>query len=165
MGQSYSDDDAPVMCFNAAKSWQSRWYSSKSIVVDPSADGCFEGNVYGIADYGNAASTVVLVKIDDASDTDFYLAFNRKAGINSGTQTAGDLVTVVIAAGEGNRWSESDLLAKLGSGEGWSHIINGKTMHVNVLDINLIANPAYARVRISENGNHCDVETKALAEL
>ena len=62
---------SPVTCFNAAKSWQLKWYISKIIVVDPSADDCFEGNVYGIADYGKAESTVALVKIDDESAMDF----------------------------------------------------------------------------------------------
>jgi hypothetical protein len=57
MGYSYSQDDGPVMCFNGAKSWQTGWYNPKSAVVTPSTGGCFEGNLYGIADFGNAASS------------------------------------------------------------------------------------------------------------
>ncbi len=155
MGYSYASDDSPVMCFNAAKSWQSKWYTSKSIVVDPSAGNCFEGNMYGISDYDNAAASTVLVKIEDASATDFYVAFNRQSGINSGTQEAGNLVTVVQAGGEGNSYAESSLMAKLGAGGSWSGVVDGKTMLVKVLSINTSASPAYANVRISENGISC----------
>ena len=155
MGYSYGIDDGPVMCFNAAKSWQSKWYTSKSIVIDPSAGNCYTGNLYGIADYGNSASSVVLLKIDDASDTDFYVTFNRQIGINSGTQEAGNLVTVVRAGGEGNSYAESELLGKLGADGAWSGVIDGKTMYVKVLSINTAANPAYAQVLISDDGISC----------
>ena len=158
MGYSYGQDDGPVMCFNAAKSWQTQWYASKSIVVDPSAGGCFVGNLYGIADYGNAASSTVLVKIDDASAMDYFVAFNRKIGINSGTVEAGDQVTVVQAGGEGTSYAESSLLAKLSAGGSWSGVVDGKTMVVNVLSINTSASPAYAKIRISENGIVCGSE-------
>jgi hypothetical protein len=155
MGYSYGQDDGPVMCFNAAKSWQTQWYASKSIVVDPSAGNCFENKVYGIADYGNAASSTVLVKIDDASATDYYVTFNRQSGINSGTVEAGNQVTIVQAGGEGTSYAESSLLAKLSAGGSWSGVVDGKTMVVNVLSINTVASPAYAQVRISENGLAC----------
>ena len=155
MGYSYSQDDGPLMCFNPAKSWQTQWYASKSTVVDPSAGNCFEGKVYGIADYSNVASSVVLVKIDDASATDYFVTFNRQSGINSGTQEGGNQVTVVQAGGEGTSYAESSLLAKLGAGGSWSGTIDGKTMKVTVLSITTSASPAYATVRISENGNSC----------
>ncbi|KAL3762703.1 hypothetical protein ACHAWU_001648 [Discostella pseudostelligera] len=155
MGYSYGYDDSPIMCFNAAKSWQSKWYTSKSTVVDPSAGNCFLGNVYGIADYGSAASSTVLVKIDDASATDYYVAFNRKIGINSGTQEAGNQVTVVKAGGEGSSYAESDLVAKLSVGGSWSGVVDGKIMIVKVLNINTSSSPGYAQVRISEDGNLC----------
>merc|ERR1711862_602155 len=56
MGYSYSQDDGPVMCFNAAKSHQTGWYSDEVTVVTPgsdSADGCFDDQVFGVADYSN----------------------------------------------------------------------------------------------------------------
>ncbi len=155
MGYSYSSDDGPIMCFNPAKSWQTQWYASKSTIVDPSAGNCFEGKIYGIADYSNAASSVVLVKIDDASATDYFVTFNRQTGVNSGTVEAGNQVTVVQAGGEGTSYAESSLLAKLSAGGSWSGIIDGKTMTVNVLSITTSSSPAYATVRVSENGNSC----------
>ncbi|KAL3760784.1 hypothetical protein ACHAWU_007850 [Discostella pseudostelligera] len=45
MGYSYGQDDGPTMCFNAAKSWQTQWYVSKSTTVDPSAGTCYEGKL------------------------------------------------------------------------------------------------------------------------
>ena len=92
MGYSYASDDGPVMCFNGAKSWQTGWYNSKRTVVTPSTGGCFDGNLYGIAYFSNAASSVLLVQINDSttSNPDFYVAFNHTIGINSCTQEAGN---------------------------------------------------------------------------
>lgn len=165
MGYSYGVDDGPVKCFNAAKSWQSQWYSSKSRIVDPSAGNCFDGKVYGIADYTNAASSVVLVKIDDLSDVDFYIAFNRQIGINSETGEAENLVTVVRAPGEGINYSNSELLAKLNVGGTWSGIVDGKNMLVNVVSINTSASPAYAQIRIAESGKVCPTGTSSPTNL
>ena len=77
------------MCFNGAKSWQTGWYSDKTAVVNP-GENCFEDDVYGISKYGDPTSEVVLVKINDQSATDFYVAFNFKDGINSQTVEAGN---------------------------------------------------------------------------
>ena len=155
MGVSYIQDDGPIMCFNGAKSWQTGWYASKSTVVNPSTGGCFEGNLFGIADFGNAASSTVLLKINDLSSTDYYVAFNRQTGINSGTMEAGNQVTVTRQGAEGTSHAESELVAKLGQGGTWSGAVAGKNMVVSVLSVNLANAPAFARVRISENGGSC----------
>ena len=155
MGFGYTQDDGPIMCFNGAKSWQTGWYASKSTVVNPSTGGCFEGNLFGIADFGNAASSTVLLKINDSSSTDYYVAFNRQIGINSGTMEAGNQVTVTRQGAEGTSYAESELVAKLGQGGTWSGAVAGKNMVVSVLSVNLANAPAFARVRISENGGSC----------
>lgn len=155
MGFGYIQDDGPIMCFNGAKSWQTGWYASKSTVVNPSTGGCFEGNLFGIADFGNAASSTVLLKINDLSSTDYYVAFNRQTGINSGTQEAGNQVTVTRQGAEGTGYAESELVAKLGQGGTWSGAVAGKNMVVTVLSVDLASAPAFARVRISENGGSC----------
>ena len=157
MGFGYIQDDGPIMCFNGAKSWQTGWYAPKSTVVNPSTGGCFEGNLFGIADFGNAASSTVLLKINDLSSTDYYVAFNRQIGINSGTGEAGNQVTVTRQGAEGTGYAESELVAKLGAGGIWSGAVSGKNMIVSVLSINLANAPAYARVRISENGGSCSI--------
>lgn len=145
------------MCFNGAKSWQTGWYSDKTTVVKPG--NCFEDDVYGISKYGDSTSEVVLVKINDQSATDFYVAFNHRAGINSQTQEAGNRVTVTSAAGEGSRtkYAVSTQLVELFIGGQWSSIIGGKNMQVKVLSAHL--GKGYARIRISENGADCNTSS------
>jgi hypothetical protein len=82
------------MCFNGIQSWQTGWYASKSVVVNPSTGGCFEGNLFGISDFGSTALSTVLLKMNDLSSTDYYVAFNRQSVINSGTMEARNQVTV-----------------------------------------------------------------------
>mmetsp|Transcript_27773 Transcript_27773/g.60900 ORF Transcript_27773/g.60900 Transcript_27773/m.60900 type:complete len:132 (+) Transcript_27773:262-657(+) len=117
MGFSYGYSDYPVMCFNAAKSWQLGWYSDKTVTVAPApADNGWSGRVYGISDYGSSAATTVLVKIDTTSDTDYYISFNRAAGVNIDTVEAENQVVIQTTAGEGdlnNGYEESELEAKL----------------------------------------------------
>ncbi len=109
MGYSYSQDDGPVMCFNAAKSSQLSWYSDKEVEVNQS----WSGKVIGLADYDAASSDQqVILKGEGADNSFIYVTYNRKAGINSGTKEAGDLVTIVRGA---NRQTSS-LLAKLAAG-------------------------------------------------
>lgn len=156
MGFSYPDqDEGPAKCFNAAKSWQSRWYDSKRTTVDLFAGDCFEGKLYGIADFGDTASSIVLLKITGSTDADFYVTFNRQSGINSGTGEAENLVTVVTTEGEGADPPRSFLLAKLGTGATWRRVVDGRAIVVDVLSINTRASPVYAEVRISENGVRC----------
>ncbi len=88
--------------------------SEKSSIVQ--AGDCFEENLYGIADYNNTASLCVLVKINDISANDIFITYNRKRGINNGTMESGNQVTVTRAGGEGTRYAESELLAKLNVG-------------------------------------------------
>ena len=60
MGGTFDD----FIGFNAPKSYQLGWYSSKSVdsnINDPA--GCWRGNVYGIADYENDAATTVILRI------------------------------------------------------------------------------------------------------
>eukprot|EP00571_Detonula_confervacea_P016393 CAMPEP_0172302430 /NCGR_PEP_ID=MMETSP1058-20130122/4128_1 /TAXON_ID=83371 /ORGANISM="Detonula confervacea, Strain CCMP 353" /LENGTH=626 /DNA_ID=CAMNT_0013012899 /DNA_START=109 /DNA_END=1989 /DNA_ORIENTATION=+ len=158
MGYSYSQDNGPIMCFNAAKSWQTGWYSDKAEVVDPSAGNCFEQDVYGISDYSEGVAQVVLVKINDSSATDFYVNFNRKNGINSGTVEGGNQVTVVRQGNEGTSYSESELMTKMSAGGTWTQTIDGKSMTVRVLSIST-SGTHFARIRISENDASCTPAT------
>ncbi len=125
------------MCFNAAKSWQSQWYTDKSIEMDT---GCQTVTLSGIADYSDTPNKV-LVKINKSGD-DLFIAFNAKKGINSGTQEAGNQVTVVEAGGGGTSYAESTLLAKLSSGESYS---SGSIS----IQVNNIVGSDYADVFIS----------------
>ncbi len=106
------------MCFNGAKSWQSGWYADKEVTVNSAAvsgtSSCFDGNMFGIVDYPTA--TTVLLKVqDDVNSVDYYVNFNAKKGINSGTREGGNHVTITSKTqAVRDTYSESELVAKLG---------------------------------------------------
>jgi hypothetical protein len=103
------------MCFNAAQSWQLGWYSEKAVTLDKT-NGDYVGTLGGIADYSGSNNTV-LVKLNTGTSTDYYVNFNRKSGINSGTNEGGNQVTVVKGRGEGTGYGASELVAKLSRGK------------------------------------------------
>ena len=155
MGYSYSRDDTPLMCFNAAKSWQLGWYADKAVTVTPFASG-FSGRLMGIADYQHPAGYNVLVKIETGQDTDYYLNFNRKKGINSGTLEGGDKVMITRQGENGTGYSPSKLMAAISSGQYYT--INdfagsGDSVRVSGQEINLSSSPGYADVTISARCN------------
>lgn len=114
MGVSYSQDEGPRMCFNNAKNWQLGWYTDRQEVVMPIA-AAWNGLLVGVADYGSSAvSDKVVVKVEGHSK-DYYVGFNRKVGINSGTQEKGNLVTIQSRTGTG--FGRSALEAGLSAGQ------------------------------------------------
>ena len=117
MGYSYSSSNAPLMCFNAAKNWQLGWYDDRQRII--SSGETWTGKVYGISDYGNTnTGDTVIVQIPDTS-FDWYVSFNRKVGINSGTKEGGNQV-LVHRRNKGVAYGESDLMAKLNAGGTYS---------------------------------------------
>jgi hypothetical protein len=114
MGYSYFNTNGPLMCFNAAQSWQLGWYSEKAVTLNKSNKKSHVGVLGGIADYSDS-NNIVLVKLNTGKSTDYYVNFNRRTGINSGTVEGGNQVTVV-KAGEGTGYAESELVAKLNAG-------------------------------------------------
>jgi len=155
MGYSYSQDDGPVMCFNAAKNYQLGWYSDKMKVVTPGAatNNCFAGDLYGTAFYGNAVAQTVGIKVNNSgSSTDYYIMYNAKTGIQSGTAEGGNQVMVVQAGGEGTAYAASTLLAKITTtttGYTFPGLPNTKLY----VDTNVSA--SYASIRIETNGVSC----------
>jgi hypothetical protein len=140
MGFSYSDDDGPEMCFNAPKNWKLGWYDDrqKTVLVG------WSGDLYGIADYGDTYDgDTVIARILGTPD-DWYVSFNRKTGINSGTLEGGDQV-LVHKRPSGLDIGESTLMAKLSSGDTYSGI-GDDTLEITVNAIDLSANPAFASV-------------------
>ena len=139
MGYSYSSDDGPRMCFNAPKNWQLQWYSDRQVTVS----GGWSGDLYGIADYvGTNEGDTVIVQIPGGTE-DWYVSFNRKTGINSGTPEGGNQV-LVHKRSSSSGYGKSDLMAKLNSGNTYS----GAPLQITVNAINLSANPAVASVTI-----------------
>jgi hypothetical protein len=118
MGYSYSNDEAPQMCFNAAKSWQLGWYSDKAMTFTPLANGFYEyfGQLSSIVDYSSADSDVLIEIKQSTSYWAYYMNYNAAKGMNSYTQEGPDqvLITAKYTMNESNL---SYLVGKLSSGD------------------------------------------------
>jgi hypothetical protein len=77
------------MCFDGFKFYVLGWYSDKTAVVDPSTGGPWTGTLTAFVDYNRDAATTVLIKVGTS-----HLLFNRKKGMNDGTQEKANLVTI-----------------------------------------------------------------------
>ena len=99
-------DDKHRMCFNAAKSYATGWYSDNNGHLDLTpTKGSIE--LVGIDDYvngkfdakvdadGNNQQAAVILRLQRSNGPDFYLMFNRKQGINSQVPTAANKVTII----------------------------------------------------------------------
>ena len=104
MGFSYSQNDSPVMCFNAAKSVQSGWFSDKTVTIDPNNDAgsCYSGPLYGLDSYTSSpADANVLIQLLSTGATNYHIGFNGKQGSNVVfTQIVVELVPHVPEWGE-----------------------------------------------------------------
>ena len=153
MGYSYSQDNGPLMCFNAAKSFQLGWYSAAQVVVGDG--GSYTGPLGSIVNY-QPGSTPVIIKVNDpGSTTDYYINFNWKSGFNSGTVEAGNLVTVVKQASEGTGYAESDLVAKLNVGGSYGNALTVGPFSVTVQSIS----GSVATVQVLNNVDSCTVDS------
>jgi len=160
MGSLYGDENQPLMCFGAAKSWQLGWYDDKALLVSPD-ESSWSGRVMGFADYNNPRTETVLLKIETGTDEDYFLNFNRKTGINSGTREAPNQVLVTKQGLNGVGYAVSSLVAKMTSGQTYT-IPNfggsGRSVRVKVNRINMSASPAYADVSVEMDcfsDSHC----------
>ena len=113
-----------LVCFNAAKSWQTGWFNEKRVNMNiggsEATDNCLETDITGQADYVAVDTTqTILVKMNRASSLgrDLFLMYNKKTGVNSGTAEGGNTVMVVEAGAEGTGYAESWLMGKLGAGQ------------------------------------------------
>jgi hypothetical protein len=170
MGYSYGSDDGPLMCFNAAKSYQTGWYPTKTVTPVTSSCGDFDGKLYGASDYSNtggSGTTIVKINVSNGGP-DFFINYNKQSGVNSGTKEAGNQVTIVSAAGEGTGYAESELIAKLVAGTSYTiSSFEGTLKDVTVtfegLDTSVSPNPA--RVVISYDGMVCGSSTSSPTTL
>ena len=167
MGYSYSSDDSPVMCFNSAKSFQAGWYPTKTITPASADCGDFDGKVYGLSDFGIAGEqgTIVLkINNSQSSQVDYFLNYNKKAGVNSGTLEGGNQVMITSRESENTAYSSSELLAKLSIGgtytiANFEGTGNDVTITFESMDTSVSPNPA--RVVISYNGMVCGSDVTA----
>ncbi len=105
--------ERPIQCFNPAKNWQLGWYSSQAVEIDLLSQGDFVGTLVGVDDFEDTPSSrYVVLKIENG-DTDLYVGYNRRKGINRGTQQAIDKVLIVE---QGDDYSPSMKLGQLSVG-------------------------------------------------
>ncbi|KAL7541977.1 LOW QUALITY PROTEIN: hypothetical protein ACHAXR_011398 [Thalassiosira sp. AJA248-18] len=107
---------AQQMCFNAAKSWFSGWYS------EPGSDGhadveshdtpgqWWAGNLVGVDDYLNGIFDEGQHSLVLHTKGGLYVMFNRAKGVNSGVKAYKDEVVIVQQWGEGGK---SNVLSRL----------------------------------------------------
>lgn len=149
MGYSYSQDEGPRMCFNNAKNWQLGFYSDRRTIAFPLA-ASWTGDLVGLAEYNKASNGQnVIVKVEGHT-IDYYVGFNRKVGINSGTVEGGDQVTIQSRS-LGQGYAASLLEAKLSAGG--TFVINNfggttETVTIEVVSINTATQPGTATVKV-----------------
>ena len=144
--------DNDKKCFNAVKSWDLGWYAGGHKIVDPFQKS-FDGQIIGIANYDQREGKYVIIKIEGHDDgNDYYVAFNRKVGMNKGSSQHGQ--KVIITSKESSK--RIDLLsykeASLSSGEFYAiEKFGGSkfTLVIEINDISLGSSPAYADISIS----------------
>jgi len=117
MGLSYLQVHGPEMCFNAAKSFQLGWYTTKTNTCTPEACAPCQVDLGGLVSYQDPSVDWVLLKIQDPlSGTDYYLTYNNATGFNAGTNEGINQVIVNTQASEGMEANFSQLVGMLDAG-------------------------------------------------
>eukprot|EP00548_Thalassiothrix_antarctica_P008347 CAMPEP_0194131402 /NCGR_PEP_ID=MMETSP0152-20130528/2184_1 /TAXON_ID=1049557 /ORGANISM="Thalassiothrix antarctica, Strain L6-D1" /LENGTH=480 /DNA_ID=CAMNT_0038826173 /DNA_START=24 /DNA_END=1462 /DNA_ORIENTATION=- len=101
MGYSYSSDEGPVMCFNGPKSYQLGWFPNYQTDVADSAPFYWKGALIGTANRDQAATCnpgdycdTIVFRLIPENGNEYYVAFNRKDGINSGVREGANQVMI-----------------------------------------------------------------------
>jgi len=115
MGYSYSNDEGPIMCFNAAKSWYTNWYSTLHADINPlNTNDNVELKLIGINDFVNndfSNADTTIVRITGGSEQ-LFMMYNKQEGINSGVPEFGDTVNIVTQSrSEAQSWTRKQLTA------------------------------------------------------
>ena len=156
MGSAYGgDDEGPLMCFNAANTWQLGWYTDYRVDLPDSVTNSFvwSGSLVGFAEKSSAiASDRMMIRIRSASD--YYIHFNRQIGMNNGTKEGFNKVLVTSRA-PGLGPAKSTLLAKLAAKGAYALPIsdeNNALLTVFVNSLNLADVSARASISIMFQG-------------
>ncbi|CAJ1936136.1 unnamed protein product, partial [Cylindrotheca closterium] len=141
MGFSYKYTDIPYMCFNAAKSWQLGWYTSKADSITPSSSSAtYSIKRAGIVEYDTTANKV-LIQIRQTSSTTFYnINYNHATGLSEGTQEGANRV-LVVSKDEAVDSNASMAQANLSSGNSFAiSNFNGKSGETLTISFTLLEN-------------------------
>jgi len=105
-------DESRKFCFNAAKYHYSNWFPEFYTTVTPTSAN-FKGDLVGIDDVvnnrANSANQELVVKIQGSGQSDLFMMFNRKKGINSDVPEHGDQVVIIAQS------SRSAISVRLGA--------------------------------------------------
>ena len=165
MGFSYYEDETPLMCFNAANNWQLGWYPNGRHSMKPLENESFVGRLIGLSDYGSLTETSidkVMIQILGYKK-DYYVSFNRKSGINSGTKLGKNKV-LVHSRKPGSGYSKSKLVAKLGEGEHYTIGKGSDETAIEIVAIDLKSEPSFAEVKIIRS-NSSNNEVKYIRKV
>uniref|UniRef100_A0A7S1BPC1 Peptidase M11 gametolysin domain-containing protein n=1 Tax=Corethron hystrix TaxID=216773 RepID=A0A7S1BPC1_9STRA len=150
MGHLYASETHPMMCFNAANTFDDlEWYIDRQKIIYKSSY-FWEGDLVGVAEYDLCRTgKYVAIKIPKGTYSsrgryDYYISFNRKILFNSGTMEGGDQVLVHKRYTKSP--SKSYLMKKLRSGESYSF----QSMTVHVQSISTNTSPGIATVRVTK---------------
>ena len=174
MGYSYDADDAPNMCFNPAKNYQLGWYAEQQRFLNPLTDilaktsdnsNSLEYVLNGVDDFqfgrnGSRDKLIVLRLKQQNLPEDFYLGFNRKAGMNSGTVENANDVIVVKKTGGPIEYGQSWKMSKL-STMGDSYTItnfDGSSYDVTVELISIVGKDAKLQISVKNSAPCSQVE-------
>jgi hypothetical protein len=158
MGYSYSQDSTK-MCFNGAKMWFLGWIVGHAEEVDPIVTPQWSGDLVGVATFSEQLNENVVVKIETDPNGlqcrdcyDFYVAFNRATGFNSGTKEGHNQV-LITEQGDGQSNAKSLLVAKLNEGMSYTIVdfggVSDDSVTVTVNSINL--NTGLANISINHS--------------
>jgi hypothetical protein len=109
MGYSYTQNEAPEMCFNAAKSWELGWYSDKTTSLSLGTNGIYQwnGKLGNIVDYQTSLYSVI-IEIEQQSKSNLYLGLNVPKGFNSGSKEGLNKV-LITEDDNGMSWRQAEL--------------------------------------------------------
>ena len=115
-GNPHYQDDTGKMCYNPAKNWQIGWYNDRKKMLTPRSQ--ISGwetmeTIVGIADYQKNNMFPVVLKLETGTSNDYFVGFNRAAGINEDNKEADDQLTIVQSGKNGDSFSQSWLKATL----------------------------------------------------
>ena len=138
-------------CFNAVKSWDLGWYAEGHYIVDPFLNS-FDGQIVGLANFDQREERYVILKIVGHNDEkDYYVAFNRRDGMNEGSTQHKDRVIITSKKSSDKVGFLSYKEVALYSGEFYTIEKFGgdsSTLFIEVKDISQDSSPAYADISI-----------------
>lgn len=154
MGFSFVSEDTPLKCFNAYNSWKLGWFRDKSKTVKAGEN--YHGLLSSTVDYNLSAALVVLVRFNTATNTDYYINYNKKTGHNIDTGEGQNQVLVVTADGDGTDYTSTNLVAKLSQGQ--SFIMNNITSEGGKMILWVDSVGQDAKLRIEHTVCNSDIE-------